>query len=93
MRKVISSLFSSLHKIIEEGGNALEGWLALPLNLNGKLDFGLADATQILDVVELSDQSDAATSDDGLSETHVVHTVVHQHLDIVHLDNLIPHIR
>ena len=39
-----------------------------------------------------SNQTNLRTSNYGLTEAHIRHTVVHQHLDVVHLDNLIPHI-
>jgi hypothetical protein len=53
----------------------------------------LAYSTKILDVVELGDKTYATACDYGLSEAHLVHTIVYEHLDIVNLNNLVPHIR
>ena len=87
------TLSRNLFKIIEEGSDTFKGRLALSLNLNLKLNLCFADATQVLNAVQCSYQADAATSDNGLTETHIIHAVVHQHLDVMNLNNLIPHIR
>ena len=80
----------NLFEIVEEGCDALQSGLALALYLYLELDFSLADTTQVLDVVQLGDQSHATARDDGLSEAHVVHAVVDQHLNVVNFDNLVP---
>ena len=80
-------------EVVEEGGDAFEGGFALAFDFDGELDFGLADAAEVLDVVQLGGQSHAAAGDDGLSKAHVGHAVVDEHLDVVHLDDLIPHVR
>ena len=82
-----------LVKIVKESSNTLEGRLALAFNLNGELDLCLADATQVLDAVQLGDQTDATACNDGLAEAHFIHAVVYQHLDVIDFDNLVPHIR
>ena len=82
----------NLFEIVEEGCDALQSGLALTLNLDLELDFSLADTTQVLDVVQLGNQSYATACDNGLTEAHVVHAVVDQHLDVVNFDNLVPHV-
>ncbi len=42
--------------------------------------------------MELRDQAYATAGDDRLSEPHVVHAIIHQHRDVVDLDNLIPQV-
>ena len=42
-----------LLKIKQERSNTFEGWFALALDFYGKLDLCLADAAQVLDVVQL----------------------------------------
>lgn len=44
-----------LFKVVQEGSDALQGGLALALYLYVELDFGLADATQVLYVVQFGD--------------------------------------
>ena len=46
-------------EIVEELGNTRKCWLALAFYLDGKLDAGLADATDVLDVVESGYQAHA----------------------------------
>lgn len=36
--------YEMLFEIIQEGGDALQGWFALTFNLYFEVDFGLADA-------------------------------------------------
>ena len=53
---------------------------------------GFAYAPQILNLVELGREADAGAGDDGNAEAHFVHAVVHHHFQVVHLDNLVPHV-
>ena len=52
----------------------------------------LTDAAQALDVMQFGDQPDFRTCDDRQTEAHLIHPIVHQHLDIIHLNDLVPHI-
>lgn len=45
----------ALFKVVEKGSDTLQGGLALALYLYMELDFGLADATQVLYVVQFGD--------------------------------------
>ena len=45
----------NLFKIIEEGCDALKGWLALSFYFYLELDFRLTDATQVLDSMKGGD--------------------------------------
>ena len=45
-----------------------------------------------LDVMQFGDQPDFRTCDDRQTEAHLIHPIVHQHLDIIHLNDLVPHI-
>jgi len=85
-------MISLVVEIIEEGGFAVEGWFALSFYFDGDMNFGLADAPQVLNVAEYCFRANAAACDDGLAEAHIVHAVVDQHLDVAHVDNLVPHI-
>ena len=78
--------------MVEEGGHTCQGRLALVLDVDGELDFYLANAAEVGNAFELRAQAHALTALDGLTETHLVHAIVHQHLDIVHLNNLLPKI-
>ena len=82
-----------LFEIIQEGGDTFKGGLALSFYFNFKLDFGFADAANITDGVQFGYQSHATSRHNGLSESHLVHAIVHQHLNVVHLNNLLPQVR
>lgn len=79
-------------EIVEEGGDALQSGLALSLNLDGEFDLYLADAAQVLDVVQRGGESHPAACDDGHAEAHLVHSIVDHHLQVVHFDNLFPQV-
>ncbi len=79
--------------MIEEGGHTCQRRFALILDVDGELDFYFADAAEVGDAFELCAKTNALTALDGLTESHLVHTIVDQHLDIVHLDNLFPKVR
>ena len=49
------TLSRNLFKIIEEGCDALKGWLALSFYFYLELDFRLTDATQVLDSMKGGD--------------------------------------
>ena len=82
-----------LFEIIQEGGDTFEGRLALSFYFDFKLDFGLADAANVTDGMQFGNQSHATSRHNGLSKSHLVHTIVHQHLDVVHLNDLLPQVR
>ena len=79
-------------EVVEEGGHTLEGRLAGIFDFDGELDFCLACTAQVDNRLERGDQTDAAVCDDGLSEAHLVHAVVDHHLQVVHLDDLVPEV-
>ena len=81
----------NLRKVVQERGHAFEGMLALTFNFDVKLHLGLANAAQVLYALQRSIQADALAAEDGLSEAHVVHAVVDHHLEVVHLNKLVPH--
>lgn len=81
-----------LIEVVEEGGDALEGRLALAFNFDFEIDFHFGNAAQILDIVQFCAHSHAATGDYGLSELHFIHAVIHQHRNVVHLNDLLPKI-
>ena len=82
-----------LFEIIQEGGDTFEGGLALSFDFDFKLDFGFADAANVADGMQFSSQSHTTSRHHGLSKAHLVHAIVHQHLDVVHLNNLLPQVR
>ena len=84
---------ASLFEIIQEGGDTFEGGLALSFYFDFKLDFGFADAANVADGMQFGNQSHTTSRHHGLSESHLVHAIVHQHLDVVHLNNLLPQVR
>ena len=57
------------------------------------LNLMLVLQTQVLHAVERSHQPHAAACQYGLAEAHFVHSVVHQHLQVAHLDDLVPQVR
>ena len=79
--------------MIEEGGHTRQRRFALVLDVDGELDFNLANAAEVGNAIKFRAQTNALTALDSLAETHLVHTIVDQHLDIVYLDNLFPEIR
>ena len=79
-----------LFEIIEEGCNTLESRFALSFDLDFKLDFGFANTAEVADGMLFGGQTHSTSSDDGLSEAHFVHSIVDEHLDVVHLDDLLP---
>ena len=81
-----------LFKVVEELGLALQGRLALSLDLDLEVDEGLADAAQVLDAFERGHEANLAARDDGHAEAHLVHAIVDHHLQVVDLDDLIPHV-
>lgn len=70
----------------------MEGKFALAFNLNLEVDFHLGNATEVLNIVEFSGHAHTAASDHSLTEAHLVHAIVHQHRDVVDLNNLSPKI-
>lgn len=82
-----------LIEIVEEGGNALQGLLGGTFDLNGKFDFRLCHSAQVGQRVQGSDQTEAVSGQDSLPELHLIDTIVDHHLQVVHLNNLIPEIR
>ena len=46
-------------EVVEEGGDACEGWLACVLYLDSELNLRLSHAAQVLDGVEVCDKADA----------------------------------
>ena len=81
-----------LLEIVEEYGDALKSGFALALNLNAELDFRFAYATQVLYVVKFCNESYSAACNYGLAKTHALDAVVYEHLDVSHLDDLLPEI-
>ena len=81
-----------LVKIIEEGGDACEGGLACVLDLDGELNLRLCHAAEVLDRMEVGNETDALTREDCLTKLHLVHAIVDHHLKVVDLDDLIPHV-
>ena len=79
-----------LLKIIQEGGDAFEGGFALSFDFYFKFYLSFANAANITDGVQFGNQSHFTSCHHGLSKAHLVHAIVHQHLDVVHLDNLFP---
>ena len=57
-----------------------------------KLNLHFADASEVTDVVEFSDEAHALSGEHGLSELHLVHAVVHEHLDVLDFDDLFPEV-
>lgn len=81
-----------LIEVVEEGGDALEGRFALTFNFDFEIDFHFGNAAQILDIVQLGRHAHTATGNHRLTEAHFVHAIIHQHRDIVHLNDLLPQI-
>ena len=69
-----------LFKVVEEGGDTLDGGLAFSLNLNLKPDACLADAAQIVDACQTCHQPNTSTGGHRTPEAHLVHAVVDHHL-------------
>ena len=89
-QKVTLLHLKRLFEIIQESADSLQCGLALVFYLNLELDFHLADTTQILYLVKFGYHAYTAADSYRLTETHLVHSVIHLHLDIVHLGNVIP---
>ena len=79
-------------EVIEEGGDAGECRFLLVFDFDVELNLHLADASEVTDVVEFSDESHALSGEHGLSELHLVHAVVHEHLDVLDFDDLFPEV-
>ena len=82
-----------LVEVIKECSYAFEGRLTLSFNFNGEGDLSLADTAEILDALQCGIETDAAAGEYRLAEAHLVHTVVDHHLQVVHLDDLVPEVR
>ena len=82
-----------LFEIVQECGETFEGLLLLVLDFEFKLDLSLADAADVGDVVKGCCETDTLTGKNRLSELHLIHSVVDEHLDVVHLNNLLPQMR
>ena len=67
----------NLFEIVEESCDALQSGLALTLNLDLELDFSLADTTQVLDVVQLGNQSYATA---GTSILMLLTSIIWSHM-------------
>ena len=81
-----------LLEIIKECGNALERLLAALLDFDAELDFGLRHTAEVGNRLQVGDEADAFARLHCLAELHLVHSVVHHHLQVVHLDNLVPQV-
>lgn len=79
-----------LLEVVEECCDAGECFLGRLLYLDGKLDLYLGNAAQVLDRVEVGNEAYVLARLYCLAELHLVHTVVDHHLEVLHLDNLIP---
>ena len=77
---------------IEESGQSLESGLLSVFDFDNKLNLRFAGTSEVDDVVEIGNQSDPAPGDNRLSEFHLVHSVVNHHLEVINLDDLVPHI-
>lgn len=84
--------FLALVKVIKECCDARQCGLLLVFYLDGELDFHLADAAQVGYAVQCCHQAHALAAQHGLAVLHLVHAIVYHHLEIVHLDDLLPHI-
>lgn len=84
--------FLALVKVIKECRDARQRGLLLVFYLDGELDFHLADAAQVGYAVQCCHQAHALAAQYGLAVLHLVHAIVYHHLEIVHLDDLLPHI-
>lgn len=84
--------FLALVKVIKECRDARQRWLLLVFYLDGELDFHLADAAQVGYAVQCCHQAHTLAAQHGLAVLHLVHAIVYHHLEIVHLDDLLPHI-
>ena len=80
-------------EVIKECCNAFKGRLALVLNLDSELYLCLADAAEILDIVEDGLHADRASCDYRHTEFHLVKTVIHELCHIVYLYGVIPQLR
>ena len=81
-----------LVEIIKEYGYAFESRLALAFYFYAEVDLRLACAAEVLNLVKLCYQANSAACDNRLAEAHVLDTIVNKHLDVLHLDNLIPEV-
>ena len=76
--------------MIQERGHTGEGRLALVFDFDGEFDFGFHRAAKIGNALEDGDEADALTAQHGLAKLHLVHAIVHHHLEVVHRDDLLP---
>ena len=81
-----------LFEEIDEGGNAFEGCLAGLLDVDGEADAHADGATQVGEGLHVGGHLDALSGEYGLPELHLVHTIVHQALQVVDLYDLSPEI-
>ena len=79
-------------EVVEEGGDALKCGLALTFDFNLEGDAGLADTTQVGYLVQLGHHAQTAAHGHSLTETHLVHAIVDEHLQVVDLDDLVPEV-
>ncbi len=79
-------------EVIKERGHTRESWLLLVLNLDGEFNFYLANAAQVGNRLELRGEKHTLTAKNGLTELQLVNALLLHHLQIVHLDDLFPHI-
>ena len=76
--------------MVEEGSHACERRLLLALDFNLEGDDSLADSMDVGNVCQGRNQANALSAEYRLSEFHLVHSVVDHHLQVVHLDGLLP---
>ena len=79
-------------KIIQEYRHSFQSRFFLSFYLNLELDFRLGRSAQVLKALQSGTQTDALSRQYRLSELHLVHSVVDHHLQVVYLDDLVPHI-
>ena len=82
-----------LEEMIEESGITRECRFLLTLYLNLEGDDSLADTMDIGNVGECGNHAYALSAQHGLSEFHLVHTIVDHHFKVVDLNGLFPKVR
>ena len=76
--------------MVEECSHARERRLLLVLDFDLEGDDSLAYSMNVGNVCQGGGHANALSAEYGLSEFHFVHSVVDHHLQIVHLDGLLP---
>ena len=70
----------------------MQGRLALSFNFDFNVDFGFCDATQVGDGVEFGHKAHSASCHNSSTKSHFVHAIIHEHVDVVDFDDLVPHV-